>query len=245
MSIQNTLAQADGFVIFCDSLANSTPKISSRGIGRMGWSAECQFDSVSTIVTAFNPIIAMSLSILIDVASSKKRTTAFLSQSGYTTNNNSTFILKPVDDNYLWIQEKSRQLFSMLRTEDVESGITSSSEVFVRQTLGENRSLALQVVNKVYLDNVGNSHVQIGILHLSSHIEYYIGYPTLQTIAIAALSDPNDDVRDYAVQCYENWNHKDGLRVLKKIHTNTQWLQDYIDSVIVSLSDTFPEVASA
>ena len=245
MPTQNTHIQADDFVKIIDVLSNSTHKAYSRDIERTVRSLGNLFFSLSTIVTALNPIIAESLSILIDVASSKSSTTSFSSKSGYVTDDNSTYVLKPIYYNDIWIQKHSAQLLSLLRTEDVESGIASSSEVFVRQAIGENKALALQAINKVYLDNVGNAHIQIGILHLSSHIDYCIGYPTLQTIAIGALSDSNDDVKDYAVQCYENWNHKDGLRILKTVHTDTQWLQDYINSVIASLTEVYPEVASA
>ena len=236
MSIQNILVQANNI------LEINAPEISSRNSEQEGRTLAYPYDSFASIVMAVNPIIE-SLSILLDSVSSS--TKSFLSGSGYVTDDNSTTVLKPIDNNGIWIKNKSAQLLSLLRTEDVESGIASPSEVFVRQALKENVMLALQMINQVYVDNVGDSHVQIGILHLSSHIDYSIGYPTLQTIAIAALSDNNDDVKDYAVQCYENWNHIDGLRILKTIHTDTRWLQDYIDSVITSLSESFPEAVTA
>jgi len=239
MSTQNTLIQAFGI------LANGlimAPKIFSRNSEQEGHVLAYLYDSIASVVMAVNPTIE-SLSILIDAIPSS--TKSFLSKSGYVTDENSTSILKPIDDNSIWIQKKSTQLLSLLRTEDVESGIANPSEVFVKQALNENKALALQMINKVYVDNVGNAHIKIGILHLCSHIDYSTGYPTLQTIALAALNDRNDDVKDYAVQCYENWNHKDGLRILKTIHTDTCWLQNYIDGVIASLSEDFPEVETA
>ena len=239
----NIHVQADSLSWINNALSNSTPKISTWDYEKVGRSLAYLFDSVSTIVTAVNPIIE-SLGILIDTTSSNSTTKSFLSRSGYVTDDNSTFVLKSMDANEIWIREKSAQLLSLLRAEDVESGIASPSEVFVKQALMDNRVLALQMINQVYLDNVGNAHIQIGILHLSSHIDYNVGNPTLQTIALAALSDNNDDVKDYAVQCYENWNHKDGLRILKTIYTETRWLQDYIDNVIIALSENFSGVSS-
>ena len=244
MSNQNTLMIASNSIKIVNTQLNETPEFFLRDGKKVERSWAYLYDSISTSVTAINLIIE-ALNAYINATSLKSSINSYLPRSGYVADYNSTSVLKRIDNNDIWIQKKSTQLLSLLRTEDIESGVASPSEAFAKQALKENRTLALQMINQVYLDNVGNAHIQIGILCLSSHINYIIGYPTLQTIALAALKDSNDDVKDYAVRCYEMWNHKDGLRILKTIHTDTVWLQNYIDSVIESLSENFPEVISA
>ncbi|MCL2343316.1 MAG: hypothetical protein FWC62_05405 [Firmicutes bacterium] len=244
MSNQNTLAQANGLVEVIGGLSKAISGISLQEIGKTGQPLLYLIDNIPTTITTVQPMID-ALSILINAASSKSSINSPLRRIKSVIDDNSTYVLKQVDDDDVWIQEKSIQLLSLLRTEDIESGIASPAEVFAKQALKENRILALHMINKVHLDNVGNSHIQIGILHLISHIDYELGYPTLQTIARGALSDRDDDVKDYAVRCYEYWNHQDGLRVLKTIHSDTGWLQKYINDVIASLSEDLPEVTSA
>jgi len=239
MSIQNTLVQANRFFEFVNE-QKEMPDIFSLFSEQEGRKMPYPYDDVASIVMAYNPVIE-ALNVLF--ASEPSSTKTFSPQGGYVADKNSTTMFKPVEDFDILLKQKCEYFLSLLCTEDFEAGVAGQSEDFARDTLAENRTLALQMINQVYLENVGNAHVQIGILHLSSHIDYDVGFPNLQTIALAALSDKNDDVKDYAVQCYENWNHRNGLKVLKTIHSDTLWLQEYIDSVIVSLSENFPEEA--
>jgi len=230
---QDTLTQASNVFAITD---DSTNTIQDSLLIRMKSSRSLAYpnDAFNSVVLSVNPFVE-ALGIFINALSSS--TKSFRSRNGYIIDDISTSVLRPIDKRKLWIQEKSSALHSLLITEEVESGIASQSEIFARKAIEDNRMLALQMINQVYIENVGNAHVQIGILHLSSHLDYSVGFPTLQTIALAALNDKNDDVKDYAVRCYENWNHIDGMRVLKTIHTDTKWLQDYIDDVIDSLSE--------
>jgi hypothetical protein len=239
---QNTLVQADS-IIHIPKSDTSTPKILSHKSEREGRIVAYPDNNFTRVILSMNPIIG--LRIILDLIPSSANYGRGHFSNGFIADNSSTTTLIPLDQNERWIQQKSSQLLSLLRVDDVESGIASQSETFVKKALAENRILALQMVNQVYNDNVGNPHIQIGILHLCSHIEYSFGSPTLQTIALAALNDKNDDVKDYAVQCFENWNHRDGLRILKTIHSDTRWLQSYIDSVIESLSEICLEADKA
>ena len=242
MRNQNTLIQAYSSLIPIPKSDTSTPEILSPISEWEGRNLAYPDNNSASVILSMNPII-VSFGIFLDTA--QPSTKSFKYGNGFVVDNSTTSILKPFEQSERWIQQKSVQFLSLLRAEDVEAGISSQAELFVKNALEENRILALQMVNQVYNNNVGSPHIQIGILHLSSHIDYSIGSPNLQTIALAALNDKNDDVKDYAVQCFENWNHKDGLRILKTIHSDTLWLQNYIDSVIDSLSEINSEVGSA
>jgi hypothetical protein len=45
-------------------------------------------------------------------------------------------------------------------------------------------------------------------------------------------------VREYGVKCFENWQHKEGIRILEQIKANERWLQNYINLVIHDLKNT-------
>jgi hypothetical protein len=235
---QNTIVQAEKPLSETDTLILLTRKSNREGRNM------AYLDNNSTrIILSMNPIVGSG--IYLDAIQTSANFGSAPFGNGSVVDNSSTTTFMPFDQDERWIQQKSIQLLSLLRVDDIEAGISSQSEIFVKRALEEHRIFALQMVNQVYTDNVGNPHIQIGILHLCSHIEYSIGNPNLQTIALAALSDKSDDVKDYAVQCFENWNHKEGLRILKTVHSDTRWLQDYIDNVIESLSETYPEEATA
>lgn len=244
---QNTLVQTDSIHKAPDTDTSTSEIFSSKG-EKEGRNMAYPDNNSNSVILSMNPIVE-SFGIFLDTLQSSTKSFKYGSKiggrDGFVIDNSRTSILRPLEQAERWIRKKSISFLSLLRTEDVEAGMSSQSELFVKDILEENRILALQMINQVYNDNVGNPHIQIGILHLSSHVDYSAGWPNLQTIALAALNDRNDDVKDYAVQCFENWNHKDGLRILKTIHSDTQWLQSYIDSVIASLSQIYTEVTMA
>ena len=242
---RTSIVQTDRIIYIAQGIDTSTP-VSSKG-EKEGRNSAYPDNNSNSVTLSMNPIVK-PFGIFLDALQSSTKSFKYGSKidgDGFVIDKNRTLILKPLEPPDRWIQKKSISFLYLLRTEDVEAGISSRSELFFKDILEKDSIRALQMINQVYNDNVGNPHIQIGILHLSSHIDYSTGSPNLQTIALAALSDKNDDVKDYAVQCFENWNHKDGLKMLKTIHSDTKWLQSYIDSVIESLSQIYPEVTMA
>jgi hypothetical protein len=133
-----------------------------------------------------------------------------------------------------WLINQSSYIVSLLSVEEFEAGVSNPSEFYVSKLLLENKNLTNQLLIRIYIDNLENSHVMIGILHMMSHFNYKDVY-NAQSIALAALSQADDDVKDLAVRCYENWGDKDCIRVLETVHSDTKWLQSYIDGVIIDL----------
>lgn len=134
------------------------------------------------------------------------------------------------------------KLKHILCTENFESGIESEAEKFVRSMLKIDKTLAQSVVSKLFYSSFGeetnkDTDIVIGILNLISHLEINRrDYAVIKVIPLAAVASKNDDVKDYAIQCFENWNDPEDLPILRNIDSQTPWLNDYINKVIESLS---------
>jgi hypothetical protein len=94
------------------------------------------------------------------------------------------------------------------------------------------------LLNELFLKNFHAPHIIVGVLHVISHFDYGLVSPEGPTMAIAALAHKDVEVREYAVKCFENWQHKDGIRVLEHIKADERWLQNYINLVIRDLKNT-------
>ena len=51
-------------------------------------------------------------------------------------------------------------------------------------------------------------------------------------MAVSALNHTNQEVCEYAIKCFENWNDFDGMRKLKAVRFSTKWLNEYAKAVI-------------
>jgi hypothetical protein len=125
----------------------------------------------------------------------------------------------------------------MLQEEIPESGISNPSEKIVECLYSENRQKTNILLNELFIKNFHNLPVIIGVLHIISHFEYGLVSPEGQTMAIAALTHQDVEVREYGVKCFENWQHQDGIRILEHIKANEQWFQNYINLVIHDLKN--------
>jgi hypothetical protein len=129
------------------------------------------------------------------------------------------------------------RLKTMLQEENAESGITNPSEKIVESLYSENKRKANILLNELFLKNFYAPHIIVGILHIISHFDYDLVSPEGPTMAIAALTHKDVEVREYGVKCFENWQHKDGIRILEHIKADERWLQHYINLVIRDLEN--------
>ena len=91
----------------------------------------------------------------------------------------------------------------------------------------------MEALMQIYLKNLQNVHVLEGILVMISSVPYEVVEPKGQTMAIGLLTNKELLVRDRAIQCFEQWNSKKGLGVLKSLDCQPKWLQRYVDKVIM------------
>jgi len=91
-----------------------------------------------------NPTVG--LGIFLDAIQSSANYANTHMANGFVVDNSSTTMHIPLDQNERWIQQKSTQLLSLLRMDDVEAGIPSQSEKSVISAIEDHRILALQIV---------------------------------------------------------------------------------------------------
>jgi hypothetical protein len=127
------------------------------------------------------------------------------------------------------------RLKAMLQEEITESGMANPSEKIVESLYSENKWKANILLNELFVENFHTLHIIVGVLHIISHFDYDLVSPEGPTMAIAALTHKDVEVREYGVKCFENWRHKDGIGVLEHIKADEQWLQNYINLVIRDL----------
>lgn len=124
---------------------------------------------------------------------------------------------------------------SLLDTEVHEVGIANPSEHAFHSLFVKNKQATMNSLLKTFMDHYSltkHTNVIVGILHILSHYNYDEVYPIGQSIAMNSLLFNDDEVVEYAIKCFENWNSKDGIEKLKAMRFNTNWLQDYVNQVI-------------
>jgi hypothetical protein len=130
------------------------------------------------------------------------------------------------------------RLKTMLQEEITESGITNPSEEIVKSLYSEDNRKANILLNELFIKNFHEPHIIVGVLHIISHFDYDLVSPEGPVMAIASLTHKDVEVREYGVKCFENWQHKDGIKILEHIKADERWLQNYINLVIRDLKNT-------
>ncbi|RPK28356.1 hypothetical protein [Paenibacillus xylanexedens] len=132
---------------------------------------------------------------------------------------------------------ETNALLGMLRHETFETGYSTQSEDYVRSLHKEDRNETLMWLNDIFIKQINDPTILVGILHILSHFDYKEVSPIGQTIAIAATAHENIEVKDYGIKAFENWGGIESLRLLKALHYSEKWLQNYVDAVITDLEE--------
>ncbi|WP_288945995.1 hypothetical protein [uncultured Megasphaera sp.] len=117
-------------------------------------------------------------------------------------------------------------------------GEKTSVEEFILMSISSiDENVIQRWLNKLYLDNMEYNYVKIGLLHTLSHIEYKKVAPVAQSLALVGLTDPDDEVIEYSIKAFENWEDKDAISLLKGRQIKKIWLQKYLDDVVKYLEE--------
>lgn len=152
-------------------------------------------------------------------------------------------MVQPVDktsSNYskgLGFSEYEVPFVGMLMDCTLESGMVSNGERLFNGLYKKNRCEALCFLDSVYIRYYSDRRVLLGILDIIANISYSDGFPTAQTMALGAISHKDDEVKEFAVRCYDHWHEKGSVEILKSIDTDAHWLRKYIDAVIHDITD--------
>lgn len=126
------------------------------------------------------------------------------------------------------------EISSIIKRDEYIDGEVSQSEIFM-QAAYENGQMdyVMEALMQIYSKNLLNSHELEGVLMMISCVPYEAVEPKGQVMAIGLLSNKELLIRDRAIQCFERWNSKKGLMTLKSLDCQPNWLQNYVDKVIM------------
>jgi len=135
-----------------------------------------------------------------------------------------------------FLKEKvTPQLLSFIKEEDFEFGQKSESINLVEKQIQINAIAAKNWFNQLYLYYFSDEKMLLSLLRIVEYFDKELLFPTSQTMAISALVHSNDEVKELGVRILENWCSIESYQILKNIKVDTNWLQQYIDHVILDL----------
>ena len=129
------------------------------------------------------------------------------------------------------------QIKNLIEASEFEYGNDSILDSFLGKQLRVNNLRTKENVNNLFLDNMNNPKILTGILRTISHFDESLINPNGMTMAVAALSHQNLEVKECAVRAFENWGGEASLRLLENLEVEVKWLQDYIDNVIIDIKE--------
>lgn len=122
----------------------------------------------------------------------------------------------------------------VIQNDEFVDGEVSSSEAFMQDLYSKNQlDYIADALMELYSKNLSTPHMLEGILLMVSSVPFETIAPKGQIMAMGLLSHKNLSVRDRAIQCFERWNSRKGLDYLKNLDCHPQWLQKYVEKVIM------------
>ena len=137
------------------------------------------------------------------------------------------------------MKEYTPKLTMLLSETPFESGYRSYAEIFFDELYAKVGIIADTILQNIYLQNMyGDKYI---IKHLLSIV---MNLPPehrniMQIIPIAGLSNPDIEIQDLSVKCFESWGDGRHLKLLKCLYEKTEikWFKDYLEEVIVELEN--------
>ena len=133
----------------------------------------------------------------------------------------------------------TKELLWIISEQDFEYGFDSSADLFVRGLMEQNDVVTKEWLNSVYIAQFHDIDVVIGLLQVISHLQYFEIYPQGPTMALAALSHANSEVRECGIRAFESWGTIESLKVLRNVECPESWMQEYLSQVIHDLEEEF------
>ena len=136
----------------------------------------------------------------------------------------------------------SYEINVLIGNDEYIDGVLSVSELFMRAAYERGQmDSTMDALMLLFRESRNDTHVLEGILVMIAAVPYEAVWPNGQAIAEELVSHPELLVRDRAIQCYERWNSKKGLDVLRRLDCTPEWLQQYVDEIILDIERTGTE----
>lgn len=130
-------------------------------------------------------------------------------------------------------------LTKLLIESSFEMGYESLAEKYFNQLSAQYGIIADTVLQNIYLQNMYDNQ------YLLKHLLFIVGNlpadrkNNLEIIPLAGISNPDIEIQDLSVKCFESWEDKRHLPTLINLRerTNIQWFKEYINDVIKELNE--------
>lgn len=139
----------------------------------------------------------------------------------------------------------SYRFMSLVHETDFEFGSATLADEFLREAIHAYGPFAREWINALFLEHFGDPIVISAMLRVIGHIEYKDMHPQGMTMAAAALTHHDIDVRECGIRCFENWENPESVRILKHLSVSEKWLMEYLDCVISDLEGRVEHAASS
>lgn len=134
------------------------------------------------------------------------------------------------------ISQLANEIRNIIQQDEFIDGEMSRSELYMEEICTNNSpDYVLKALMQVYSSNLLNPHILEGILVMITCLPYEAVEPQGQIMAMGLLSNKELEIRDRAIQCFERWNSKKGIPILKSLACHPKWLQNYVEKVITYL----------
>lgn len=138
------------------------------------------------------------------------------------------------------MEQKKNYIRSLLKNDNYELGFVSELQTYIEEQLIKEkedgqRTNIQKALEEIYLEEFNHTPTFIHLLQIISQIDYTLILPTGPIMALAATRHENCEVREYGLRCFENWEDPSSLSILKSLHFEENWLQNYLDMLIDDL----------
>lgn len=160
---------------------------------------------------------------------------------------NSNTRYESVVDNNIIMQFKEMQedymnkyiplLTKLLSETSFETGYCSQAELFFERLYEQYGTIADTILQNIYLQNMyENKYIIMHLLFIVANLPPE-RRNNIQIIPIAGLANPDIEIQDLSVKCFEAWGEKRHLKSLKGLlaQTNVLWFKEYLKEVIDEL----------
>lgn len=132
------------------------------------------------------------------------------------------------------VSQYANEIRGLIQQDEFFDGEVSQSEHYMIEAYERGQmDYIADALMTIYSSSLGDAHMLEGILTMISCVPYEATAPKGQIMAMGLLTNKTLAVRDKAIQCFERWNSKKGLGYLKNIVCSPNWLQKYVEKVIM------------
>lgn len=130
-----------------------------------------------------------------------------------------------------------QSFMQLLNDVEFEFGYKTSADDYIGVALRRYATFAREWLNEIFLQNFENPLIISSILRVIAHFDYSQMYPQGMTIAIAATRHRDKEVQECGVRCFENWESRESIAILRNLSFTDSWLNEYLDAVIADLEE--------